>query len=226
MLLFLDDYHLGDPLFLSGLAQDIARARRPALLLHSGREAAAKALEAQGIFDPDVVIGGELGAHAAVVERAVRDENRIIAAALTEAGAATVRLLASDRSLVQPAKIDVELGNTDWIATLLRQRACVVLGALEATESTTRLLDPAELAARLSEALGTPLVVLTTSRTPGVLVDGQTVEAIGIETLADRREIPARDVAQQAHWRGARVVITSRTGAFDPRGARGTKLSS
>ncbi|MEL7363325.1 MAG: hypothetical protein AAFN13_14715, partial [Bacteroidota bacterium] len=66
MLLFLDDYHLGDPLFLTGLAQDLARSRRPALLLHAGREAAATALEADGVLDPDAVLSGAVGEHGAV----------------------------------------------------------------------------------------------------------------------------------------------------------------
>ncbi|MEL6705442.1 MAG: hypothetical protein AAFU38_10410 [Bacteroidota bacterium] len=226
MLLFLDDYHLGDPLFLSGLAQDLARSQRPALLLHTGREAAATALEAVGVLDPESMLEGELGAHSAVVERSVRDENRSIAAALTEAGVAAVRLMASDRGLVQPGRARLVLGDSAWIGTLLRQRSCLVLAAMDARGAAPRLLDPATLAAQLGTTLGLPIVLLTTGRASGLVVDGEVAETVEIGTLATRQDVPARDLAAPMRDQGARVVVTSRAGAFDPRGARGTRLSA
>ncbi|MEM8560259.1 MAG: hypothetical protein AAGG50_20760, partial [Bacteroidota bacterium] len=222
------DYHLGDPLFLTGLAQDIARAQRPALLLHAGREAAATALEAQGVFDPDTVLGGPLGEHGAVVERALRDQNRTIAAALTEAGVAAVRLMASDRGLVRidgdGADSQLRMGETDWVAGLLRQRSCVVVAALAETAAGPRLLHPSALAAALGPALHVPVVVLTVGRRPGLLLNGAVAETAGIAALGAGGEVPGAAVARAVVEAGGQAVVTSRGGAFDPTGAKGTRL--
>ena len=94
-LIYLDRYHLGDPLFLRALAHRLGRAEAAglgALLVHGSGDEAEQVLEAEGaaVVRRDGVLAGLSPEHALLVERAVRQTNKRVVSTLTEFGVAAV----------------------------------------------------------------------------------------------------------------------------------------
>lgn len=154
-VLYLDRYHLGDPLFLNGLARDVLAFPAPLVLVHGGGEAAERALEAQGFVPAwrSGVLAAESEAERALVERAARDLNRRIAHALNEAGVPSVRLDASSRGLFEAGEGGLETKNVAWLVTLVSQGAVPVMAALGGGGSHgAREVNGGEVAGRLAAA--------------------------------------------------------------------------
>ena len=100
----LDRHHLGDDLFLKSLAQHVAEAGTDGptcLLVHGSGEKVERTLEAKGYF-PDRtggVLDVESEGQRRLVERAVREMNQEIVAALTDEVVSTVGIQGVDRGL-------------------------------------------------------------------------------------------------------------------------------
>ena len=165
MIVLLDAYHLGDPLFLTGFTRDVARYDQPAplILVHGAGEAAERALEASG---QDVArVGGVLAVRseqeAATVERAARELGREITHALNEAGVAAVRFTGADRGLLRQGTDGVK-ANAGWLLALARQGAVPVVTALAAGggEGALREVPAAAAAVALARATGLPVGLL------------------------------------------------------------------
>ena len=231
-VLYLDRYHLGDPLFLNGLSRDVLASPEPLVLVHGAGEAAERALEAQGRIPEwrEGVLAVESESDRALVERAARDLNRRIAHALNEAGVAAVRLDAGSRGLFRVESGALAVKNRDWLAPLVAQRVVPVLAALlEGGDSTAREVSGGEVAGRLALALGemgstTRVLMLTknasyTSETAirshgvvpldaveeGALPEPEAVRA-ALVTGAEVRLVP-RTALRQAHAEGG-VIVT------------------
>ena len=135
LLLFVDDYHLGDVLFLQALARSIARRPEgsPIMLIHGTGEPAERALEARGFF-PERDRGLfklEHDEEYVVVERAVRVTTRRLAGLLTDALVHAVALSGSDRGLlVIDDRGEVSVGNTTSLRALLDQQVVPVMNTL------------------------------------------------------------------------------------------------
>lgn len=131
-VLYLDRYHLGDPLFLTGFARDVLAFVEPVALVHGSGEAAERALEAQGRIPAyeGGVIAAETDEDRALVERAARDLNRTIVHTLNDAGVAAVGVEAGSRGLVKAAETGLAAKNVGWFGELLAQRAVPVVAAL------------------------------------------------------------------------------------------------
>ena len=191
-VVLLDPYHLGDPLFVSQLARDVA-ARAPArgaglpteglVFVHGSGEAGERALEARGAL-PEARGGVWAVAsedEAADVERAMRDLNRRLVHEMNEAGVPAVRVMASDRGLVARGPDGaLRAGRTAWLATLAAQGGVAVVAAVAAVEpgsgAALAEVDAAEAAAVIAEALGAAAVVLlATGRPAGAPDDAQTI---------------------------------------------------
>jgi len=155
-VLYLDRYHLGDPLFLTGLARDLAAGGPPTILVHGAAEDGERALEAGGrfpVWEGDVLAAPTLE-EAMTVERAGRDLNRRIAHALNESGAAAVRMDGASRGLFSVDPAGVRVGDLGWVEALLRQRAVPVVLALSPDgEGPLRQVSGGRLAAALAAAL-------------------------------------------------------------------------
>lgn len=156
-LIYLDRYHLGDPLFLRGLAHRLGSAEAAglgALLVHGSGDEAEQVLEAEGA---EVVRRGGILAdldseHAMLVERAVRQTNKRVVATLTEFGVAAVSVQGSDRGVVQIDESGgVRLGPTDWLFALARQRVVPVVSALTKRGDAVLQVDPAKVLVGLAE---------------------------------------------------------------------------
>ena len=89
-LLFLDDYHVGDPLFLADLGRRLSKLGPKAriLIVHRAGEAVTRALE-----------GADTDSRATITERTIRETNQGIARRLTEEGVPAVSIQGSDRGL-------------------------------------------------------------------------------------------------------------------------------
>lgn len=203
LVLLLDAYHLGDPLFLTGLARDLQARGAGLVVVHGTGERGERALEALGL-DPRAEGGAWITAteeERGAVERSGRDLNREIAHELNEAGIAAVRVLGADRGLLKRGPDRrLDTGRVGWVGDLVRQGAVPVVAAF--VEGPGRALDEVEaahaaslLAARLDAEVG----VLTPTRLD---VDGPIpLSAVG----------PAAAEAERALEFGGRVVALDRT---------------
>lgn len=177
LLLFLDDYHLGDPLFVGRLAQLMGRraGRPPCLVVHGGGEAAERALEAQGLVPGrrGGVVVAETAEQAALAERAVRRLNQKIVGTLTDEGVPAVGLQAADRGLLRRAEGGaVEAGRTAWLQALVRQGAVPVVSPLVGgAGGVLREVPAAAVAEALARSFGAEpptLVFFTRHDRPGL----------------------------------------------------------
>lgn len=184
MLLVLDAYHLGDPLFVTGLALDLAARGQGAVLVHGSAERGERALESLGAF-PEAVEGVwtvDDEEQAAAVERATRDLNREIAHELNEAGVASIRVIGADRGLLKAGADGVQAGRAGWLQSLVEQGVVAVVAALVGGDGgALREVDAAAAAAALAERLRQPVTVLLRGR-PG---DGPVSVSRAAGSLAD-----------------------------------------
>ena len=170
LLVYLDPYLLGDPLFLTQLARDMAHRAGGALLVHGSGEAGERALEATGAVARQRagVWAVESPEQAALVERATRELNRQIVHELNEAGVPTIRLIGADRGLLKNTGGVVTAGGTQWLATLLGQGVVGVLASLvQADQDELVEIAPLDAVAALATATdGARAVVLATGSSP------------------------------------------------------------
>ncbi|MEM6325692.1 MAG: hypothetical protein AAF791_01105 [Bacteroidota bacterium] len=219
-VLYLDPFHLGDPLFATSLARDL-RARLDAgggglVIVHGTGEAGERAIEALG--EEPIREGGALTLDsvraATEAERAGRDENRRLVDTLNEAGVPAVRVLASDRGLVQP---DGSMERSQWVRDLASRGAVPVVLAFRAGgDDPPRDLDPAALAAELAGSLGNLPVFALTSR--------------AVETGTDPvawRDVPVPDTEALARigFGGARLLAGRRAAIRVPGDPEGVQVA-
>ena len=192
-LVYLDAYLLGDPLFVSGLARDLAERQKRGgggvVLVHGAGEAGERAVEATGA-DVRHAAGALVTteATAPLVERAARELNRQIVHELNESGVSAVRVVGADRGLLKPGPEGaVAVGKSGWIGTLARSGACVVVLAMgDAGAPALTPLDPVRSAGALSKALRLDPVVWLVGgrRLPGSGPSGSG-EALDPQRLSD-----------------------------------------
>ncbi|WP_412063242.1 hypothetical protein [Rubrivirga sp. IMCC45206] len=167
MVLYLDPYFLGDPLFLPGLARDLAARGEGLVLVHGSGERGERALESMGLF-PTATAGvwaTDSDEARAAVERATRELNRQIAAELNEAGVASIRATGADRGLIRAGGDGIEAGNVAWLGATVGHGVVAVVAALAG--APVREVDAAAVAGGLARALDVPLVALTTRSVSG-----------------------------------------------------------
>jgi len=135
-LTYLDREHLGDRLFLQGLAQALHASpsgEPPAALLHGSGEKVERTLEAEGFFPErvDGILDVTEPEHLDLVERAVREVNQEVVGTLTDEVISTVGIQGDKRSLLRRDQSgDLVVGATGWIEALIKQRVLPVISAL------------------------------------------------------------------------------------------------
>jgi acetylglutamate kinase len=162
-VLYLDRYHLGDPLFLTRLARDLLARDESFVLVHGPGEGAERALEADGSVARwrGTVLETADDHQEATVAMAARSLNRSIAGALTEAGVAAIRVDGDSRGLLasDPAGA-VRPGNADWLGPLVASGVVPVVAALTTAGGAVRQLPAGAVLAALAEALGASVLLL------------------------------------------------------------------
>ena len=233
-VVYLDRHHLGDELFLKSLAQHFAEAdsgEPSCLLVHGSGEKVERTLEAQGYFPErtDGVLDLESEEQRRLVERAVRETNQEIVAALTDEVVSTVGIQGVDRSLLGlDDEGQVTVANGGWLAALIKQRVVPVVSALVDAEDGPREVWAADVAVALAEAMSAsfdPVVcALTSGDQPGLVdAEGRREEAV-VEALSDD-VVPDVDAVRRLHAGGVPVLLTNLQGLLGGTEVRGTTLT-
>ncbi len=236
-LLYLDRYHQGDPLFVKQLAEGLSGVQQGGRLLrcmivHGSGEKAERTLEAQGVFAERKggVLQVEAPAHRQLVERAAREANQELVAALTDAVVSAVGAQGTDRRLLRPcADGAVEAGALGWVEDLMAMRVVPVLSALARdAEGRARATPPVEAALAVAGAIDeaeATLVSSTRNGKPGLRpADGPRSEASASEIPASAA--PEPEAVRRAAGAGCAVLLTSLDGFFAEEGPRGTHLTA
>lgn len=236
-LIYMDRYHMGDPLFVKELAERLAGPPGEVprcLLLHGSGEKVERTLEAEGLFPErvDGVLQVEDPAQQRLVERAAREANQELVGTLTDEVVSAVGAQGTSRNLLRFTEAGtVEVGRAAWVEDLIKLRVVPVVSALAKTAGGgTREAPPAAAACALAEALGgldVTVVFFTQNARPGLTGDGAdmlgSVEAAALEAHA--AALPEPEAARRVAERGLPVLFTSVAGLFSAP-PQGTRLTS
>jgi acetylglutamate kinase len=233
-IVYLDRHHLGDSLFLKSLAQHLAEGASgepPCVLVHGSGEKVERTLEAQGYFPERSggVLDVETEEQRQLVERAVRETNQEIVAALTDEVVSTVGIQGVDRNLLEPSEGAVQAPNVGWVTALIKQRVLPVVSALVQDEAVTREVDAAEAIvalARAFEASFDPVAcVLTTTDQPGIMGADGIQERASIEAVTEN-EVPDPSAVRRLHEAGVPVLLTNLQGLLGEDEPQGTRVQA
>ena len=233
-LLYLDDYHLDDLLYVPSLAQQMGRMRRMrpvCLFVHSSGDQAERLLEAEGLFPErkDGLVQAQTPEEAALVERALRQVNRRVVGALTEEGVHAVGFRGADRGLLQ---VDddgaVKPGRVAWLKDLIEKRAVPVISALarELEGEGTRAVLAGEATVALARALGLGemvVVFFTRNNQPGVFEGQRPLPNLPLDALPPAI-LPDPEAVRAVVTAGIPALLTSAAGLFSADEPRGTTI--
>lgn len=235
-LVYLDRHHLGDELFLNSLAQHFARGKsgEPAcILVHGSGEKVERTLEAKGYFPErtDGILNIESEEQRRLVERAVRETNQEIVAALTDEVVSTVGIQGVDRNLLgMDEEGELTTSNVGWLAALIKQRVLPVVSALVQTgEEGPREVWAADVIIALAQALSTsfdPVACgFTTSDSPGLPSASGPLDEVTTDELSEAEGCPDPEALVRIREAGVPVVLTNVEGLLEGDNVRGTTLT-
>jgi len=233
-VVYLDRSHLGDELFLKSLAQFFAEGKSgepPCLLVHGSGEKVERTLESKGYFPErtDGVLDVEGEDQRRLVERAVRETNQEIVAALTDEVVSTVGIQGVDRNLLgRDDEGTITASNAGWLAALIKQRVVPVVSALvETADGTADEVWAADVAVALARALSASfdpvMTVLTASDGPGLRKNGSMPDETPIDGLSDDDVADLRAV-ERLQEAGLPLLLTSPQGLLGGEEPQGTRL--
>jgi acetylglutamate kinase len=233
-LVYLDRHHLGDSLFLKSLAQHFAEGKSgepPCLLVHGSGEKLERTLEAQGYFPErkEGVLEIEGEEQRRLAERAVRETNQEIVAALTDEVVSTVGIQGVDRGLLtRDAEGQVHAGNVGWVSALLKQRVMPVVSALveregSAPDEVWAVEALVALADSLEASFEPVACVFTTTDQPGLMDAAGEKERASIEEVTGE-EVPDPAAVRRLHEAGLPVLVTNLQGLLGGESPTGTRL--
>jgi acetylglutamate kinase len=236
-LIYLDRHHLGDSLFLKSLAQHFAEGASgepPCLLVHGSGEKVERTLESQGYFPDrtDGVLQVEGDEQRQLVERAVRETNQEIVAALTDEVVSTVGVQGVDRNLLRRGPDgSVRAHNVGWVTALIKQRVLPVVSALVDGEEDGRPEEvwAVEALLALAEAFRDDFdpvaCALTTTDQPGLMDATGEQNAVAMDAVADE-EVPDRAAVRRLHDAHLPVLLTNLQGLLGGDEPTGTRLEA
>ena len=233
-IVYLDRPHLGDELFLKSLAQSFAEGKSgepPCLLVHGSGEKVERTLESKGYFPErtDGVLDIEGEDQRRLVERAVRETNQEIVAALTDEVVSTVGIQGVDRNLLG---VDTEgtitASSVGWLAALIKQRVVPVVSALvETDDGTVEEVWAADVAVALARALSASfdpvITVLTATDGPGLRKNGTVQEEARLDGLSDE-DVADVSAVERMQTADVPVLLTSTQGLLSGDAPQGTRL--
>ena len=233
-LIYLDDYHLDDLLYVPSLAQQMGRMRRvrPAcLFVHGSGEQAERLLEAEGLFPErkDGVVQARTPEEAALVEGALRQVNRRVVGALTEEGVHAVGFQGADRGLLLVDEDGaLTTGRVAWLKDLAEKRAVPVVSALaqRTEEKTARAVPGPAATVALARALGggdMVVVVFTRTNQPGIVEARQPLPDLPLDALPDAI-LPDSEAVRTLVEADIPVLLTSVRGLFSTDEPQGTMI--
>lgn len=233
-LIYLDDYHLGDPLFLQGLARALARTRAdtpPAAIVHGSGEVAERMLEAQGWFveRQGGLLPVETSEQAAIIERAIRHVNRTLVGLLTESIVAAVGTTGNERRFFEiDAGGELVLGPTGWVEELMARRVVPVIGAwarLRGADRAGEVPASAVLKGLVKSFGGATIVVFTKTNLPGLMNGAEVRASVPLSEVPERVLPVARAVLDELLTTGATLLLTNTGRLRDGKVPEGTRLT-
>jgi isopentenyl phosphate kinase len=233
-LLYLDRHHLGDDLFLKSLAQHFAEgpSGEPlCLLVHGSGEKVERTLEAQGVFPErtEGVLNVDGEEQRRLVERAVREVNQEIVAALTDEVVSTVGIQGVDRNLLgRDAEGRLQALNAGWVATLLKQRVVPVVSALVEDEQVEEVWA-ADVLVALAEALSAsfdPVACVLTRTDRAGLSGPEGVRASAPLAAVSDDDVPEPAAVRRMAEAGLPVLVTTLQGLCREEGPEGTRIEA
>lgn len=232
-LIYLDDDHLEDPLFLQSMAQLMHHRHRlpPMIMVHGSGGQAERLLEAEGLF-PKVqngIIAVTTPAERALVERGYREATRNVVGAMVDEVIYAVGFQGADRGLLRRgANGTVQVNRLGWILELTRKGAIPVVSSwvrnpdIDQDEAVRLEAAFTALALALKEE-GVVGVFFTKKGSPGVFANGEPVEKASAEAL--EADLVADPEAVRALVRyEIPVFLTSPVGLFGGTGVLGTEI--
>ena len=231
-ILYIDDYHQGDTLFLRGLAGQVREGGMPTMIVHGGGEAAERHLEANGFF-PERGTDGQWqnlsAAEHALVEQATRMANRILTSLFNDHVVSVVGVQGTDRKLVQVDEAGgVVLGRTQWLMDWAEKRVVPIISALGVGRDGATVPLPVEqvvqaLCQRFADVA--PRVVMFSKKNrQGLEQDGAPVTEWSMETRPPSAQLQAPEAARWLVQQGTHVFVTSPTGLYRKPTPNGTRL--
>lgn len=221
-LLVLDPSHQEDTGFVRLLGRALAEGGPRCLLIHGGGTRAARLLEATGAPP-----GGT--PPPALVERALREENRKIVGLLTDAGVPAVGVHGLDRGWLRPGDDGaVRVNEPAWVAALAARGVLPVLSTLahDAEERATELdaVAVVEAVGKVLETEQMTVVVFARNNRPGLAHDGAWLPAVPLDALPGGSAPLERSRLRRLCEGAPPVLLTSPFGLAAPSGPRGTRL--
>ena len=140
-LLYLDDYHAGDGLFLQRLARSLSRpAGVSCLIVHGSGEHAERMLEAEGLFlkRTSGLLPVQTTAEHQIVERAIEETNRKIVKLLADAVVPAVGIVGNRRRLLVLKDGLVGAQNVTWLRKLASKGVIPVVAAYARESDSNR----------------------------------------------------------------------------------------
>lgn len=235
-IVYLDRSHLGDELFLKSLAQYFAEGQSgepPCLLVHGSGEKVERTLESKGYFPErtDGVLDIEDEDQRRLVERAVRETNQEIVAALTDEVVPTVGIQGVDRNLLTlDEEGQVAATKVGWLAALIKQRVVPVVSALvEREDGCAEEVWAADVAVALARALSAsfdPVVsIFSTTDQPGLMSADGVLDEIEAGQLSDD-DVADPAAVRRVHAAQVPVFITNPQGLLRAEEPQGTRLAA
>lgn len=229
-LLYLDRFHLGDPLFLQALGRALARRGdmnlRP-ILVHGQGEFVQRRLESEGIF-----LRMHRGVYAAttaeeerLIDTSTRDLNRWLTGLLTEAVVPAVGFMGADRDLLRREGEAIRVGRVEWVAQLLGQEVVpVIASTARGDDGSTVAVDPVEALAALLGYFGeaAEVVSFTTNNLGGVMQGRDPIVALPLEDVIGRNVLADPEGVEVLVNAGARLLITNTVRYATGTAVRGT----
>jgi acetylglutamate kinase len=233
-LLYLDDFHAGDPLFLHSLSRGLSRPGTAGrIVIHGSGEEAQRALESEGIFRmrSQGIIPVESAVEHALVERAIRRLNQKIVGILTEGVVSAVGVMGTQRRLLVVRGGLLEAGDTTWLLQVVEQGVVPVVAAYAAEADTDRTGEVflAEAVAALASGIpnvGVEVVFFTKTNLPGIMRGGEPIREMELRKVDLPNIVLDADGLNAVAERGHRILITNTTRFADPSGPVGTRLVS
>lgn len=218
-LLFLDDYHVGDPLFLADLGRRLSRRDQGGgtVIVHSARDAVNREME-----------GIPAGGRSVVTERAIREANQGITRRLTEEGVPAVSIQGSDRRLlVRDGTIRVR--QADWLLKSVSLGAVPVISPLVHSISGIEGAEASECAAAVAHLFGgsggVHAVVFCSNRKRGLSVDGALLDSVSIADAGGFDDIIDVNAARRLVTVARCLTATNSAGLADGSAILGTVIS-
>lgn len=235
-LLFLDDLHGGDVLFMQSLARALSKKQwQPApVLVHGSGEHAQRLMESHGIFRgrSDGVLEIESAREHALVERALRALNQKIVALLTDAVVSSVGVVGAQRNIFVMRDGRLHAPGAGSLRSIADQGVVPVVAANARDDASgaTGEIALKEAAASLAERLDqlgrrTEIVFFTTTNLPGVMRDGVARREVGLNETALRESVSDWDSLAHLVSAGFPVLLTNSNRLSDPGGPAGSRVA-